>query len=47
MPKPWLFGFTEIRDWMLEAGFTSVRGCGEDGNPLSAESRLMIVIAQR
>ena len=28
-----LFGFPELRDWLLAAGFTAVTGCGEDGRP--------------
>ena len=42
-----LFPFTELRDWLLDAGFNSVTGYGEDGNPLVAESQRMIVVAQR
>lgn len=40
-----LFGFPELRDWLLDAGFTSVAGYGEDGQPLTAEHRRMIVVA--
>ena len=39
--------FPEIRDWLLHAGFVQVRGLGEDGAPLTAEHRRMIVLAQR
>ena len=39
--------FPEIRDWLLDAGFVQVRGLGEDGAPLTAEHRRMIVLAQR
>lgn len=42
-----LFMFPELRDWMRQAGFASVAGHGEDGGPLTAESRRMIVIAER
>ena len=42
-----LFGFPEIRDWLLAAGFTGVAGHGEDGRPLSAEHERMVVTAVR
>ena len=42
-----MFGFTELRDWLLDAGFSSVDGRAGDGGPLTAESRRMIVIATR
>ncbi|GAB2781379.1 SAM-dependent methyltransferase [Amycolatopsis magusensis] len=41
-----LFGFPEIRDWLLAAGFTAVTGHGEDGQPLTAEHQRMIVVAE-
>jgi hypothetical protein len=40
-----LFGFPEIRDWLLAAGFATVAGYGEDGRPLTASHRRMIVVA--
>ena len=40
-----LFGFPELRDWLLTAGFAAVTGYGEDGQPLAAEHKRMIVIA--
>ncbi|MBB2940035.1 2-polyprenyl-3-methyl-5-hydroxy-6-metoxy-1,4-benzoquinol methylase [Amycolatopsis bartoniae] len=40
-----LFGFPELRDWLLTAGFTTVAGHGEDGQPLTADHRRMIVVA--
>ena len=40
-----LFGFPELRDWLLAAGFTAVAGYGEDGRPLTAEHQRMIVVA--
>lgn len=40
-----LFGFPELRDWLLAAGFASASGYGEDGEPLAADHRRMIVIA--
>jgi SAM-dependent methyltransferase len=42
-----LFTFIELRDWLLQAGFSSVNGYGEDGEPLAAEHRRMIVVAHR
>jgi SAM-dependent methyltransferase len=41
------FTFTELRDLLLDVGFAPVRGVGHDGNPLTLESRRMIVIATR
>lgn len=40
-----LFSFTELRDWLLEAGFARVGGFARDGGELTAESRRMIVVA--
>jgi SAM-dependent methyltransferase len=40
-----LFGFPELRDWLLAAGFTAVSGYGEDAAPLTAGHQRMIVIA--
>jgi hypothetical protein len=37
-----MFGFPEPRDWLRAAGFSEVAGYGEDGQPLTAESRRMI-----
>ncbi|MGK5550391.1 SAM-dependent methyltransferase [Actinomadura kijaniata] len=42
-----LFPFTELRDWLLEAGFTAVDGLDDDGGPLTLESSRMIVVATR
>jgi SAM-dependent methyltransferase len=42
-----IFAYPELRDWLLAAGFTAVAGYGEDGQALTAESRRMIVIADR
>ncbi|GAA1539234.1 class I SAM-dependent methyltransferase [Actinomadura kijaniata] len=42
-----LFPFTELRDWLLEAGFTAVDGLDEGGDPLTLESSRMIVVATR
>ncbi len=40
-----LFAYTEIRDWLLDAGFSEVAGLDRDGGPLTIESRRMVVIA--
>jgi hypothetical protein len=40
-----LFGFPELRDWLLAAGFTSVTGFGEDAQPLTADHKRMIIVA--
>jgi SAM-dependent methyltransferase len=40
-----LFGFPELRDWLLAAGFTSVSGHGEDGRPLTMDHQRMVVAA--
>src|SRR5262249_29247573 len=41
------FTFTELRDWLLDAGFSAVDGYDERGGLLSMESRRMIVVARR
>ncbi|WP_410589497.1 SAM-dependent methyltransferase [Amycolatopsis sp. lyj-23] len=41
-----LFGFPELRDWLLAAGFAEVAGFGEDGAPLTAHHRRMVVVAE-
>jgi hypothetical protein len=40
-----LFGFPELRDWLLAAGFATVAGYGEDGLPLTAGHQRMIIVA--
>jgi SAM-dependent methyltransferase len=42
-----LFTFTELRDWLLDAGFSSVDASGPEGEPLALETRRMVVIATR
>jgi SAM-dependent methyltransferase len=42
-----LFTFTELRDWLYDAGFSAVDGYGDDGAPLSTTSRRLIVVAGR
>jgi SAM-dependent methyltransferase len=41
-----LLTFPEFRDWLLAAGFSTVRGYGEDGGPLTVEHRRLITIAE-
>lgn len=41
-----MFTFTELRDWLLAAGFANVRGYGADGTPLTMESNRMITVAE-
>ena len=40
-----MFTFPELRDWLLDAGLATVNAYGEDGEPLSADHRRMIVVA--
>jgi SAM-dependent methyltransferase len=40
-----LFGFPELRDWLLAAGFTAVTSYGEDARPLTAGHRRMVLVA--
>jgi ubiquinone/menaquinone biosynthesis C-methylase UbiE len=42
-----LFTFTELRDWLLAAGFTAVHGYGAEGTPLTTECPSMITVAER
>jgi hypothetical protein len=42
-----LFGFPELRDWLLAAGFSAVSGYGEDGQPLNAGHQRMVIVASR
>jgi SAM-dependent methyltransferase len=41
-----LFGFPELRDWLLAVGFAAVTGHGEDGQPLTADHKRMIIVAE-
>jgi SAM-dependent methyltransferase len=41
-----VFAFTELRDWLRDAGFTSVEGYDADGAPLSLDSGRMVVVAR-
>ena len=40
------FAFTELRDWLLDAGFAAVAGHGAEGEPLSLVSTRMVVVAR-
>jgi SAM-dependent methyltransferase len=40
-----VFAFTEIRDWLLDAGFGHVEAFDRDGTAFTIESRRMAVIA--
>jgi len=40
-----VFAFTEIRDWLLDAGFRDVEAFDRDGSAFTIESRRMAVIA--
>jgi SAM-dependent methyltransferase len=42
-----VFAFTEIRHWLLEAGFARVEAFDRDGTPFTIESRRMAVTATR
>jgi SAM-dependent methyltransferase len=42
-----LFGYTELRDWLLEAGFRSVEGFAGDGGPLTRHSVRMILVGTK
>lgn len=39
------FTFPELRDWLLDAGFTSVDVCARDGGPLTLDQPSMLVVA--
>jgi SAM-dependent methyltransferase len=41
------FTFTELRDWLLDAGFSSVAVSGQEGEPLDLQVRRMVVVATR
>ena len=41
------FTFPELRDWLLDAGFSTVDGYDERGEPFGTDSRRMIVVARR
>ncbi len=41
------FTFPEIRDWLLQTGFSEVEGYGYDGESFALDSRRMIVVASK
>ena len=41
------FSFTELRDWLLDAGLSSVDVSGQEGEPLDLQVRWMVVVATR
>jgi SAM-dependent methyltransferase len=41
------FTFTELRDWLLDAGFSFVEVTGYEGEPLDLDVRRMVVVATR
>jgi len=42
-----MFTFTELRDWLVDAGLEDVAGYGEDGRPLTTDSHRLVVTARR
>jgi SAM-dependent methyltransferase len=42
-----LFSYTELRDWLLQAGFERVEGYGHTGEALTLDSRRMILVAHK
>lgn len=42
-----VFSFTELRDWLHDAGFSDVRAADRDGSAFTIESRRMAVVATR
>jgi hypothetical protein len=38
-------GYLRIWVWLLAAGFAAVTGYGEDGRPLTADHKRMIMVA--
>ena len=41
------YTFTELRDLLLDVGFAAVHAVGHDGEPLTLETRRMVVVAVR
>lgn len=41
-----IFTFSELRDWMLAAGFREVLGYGPRGSPLEADSPRLVIVAR-
>ena len=42
-----MFGFPELRDWLLDAGYASVTGCDWEGEPLTMATRRMVTLARK
>ncbi len=42
-----LFSYTELCDWLIQAGFRSVQGFAGDGRPLIRTDRRMILVATK
>lgn len=42
-----LFTYTELRDWLVQAGFQKVEGFGHRGEELTLDSRRMILIGHK
>jgi SAM-dependent methyltransferase len=42
-----LFSFTELRDWLHDAGFGTIEGYAGDGTPLTPSAPRMVVIAHK
>ena len=42
-----MISFTELRAWLSEAGFSAVEAYGPEGEPLTLESRRMLVVARK
>jgi SAM-dependent methyltransferase len=42
-----MFAFTELRDWLLQAGFSTANGFAGDGSQLLHSSRRMILVAEK
>jgi SAM-dependent methyltransferase len=41
------FMFTELRDWLHAAGFSSVEAYDAAGEPLTLDSRRLVIVARR
>ena len=41
------FTFTELREWLLDAGFSSVEVSGHEGEALDLQVRRMAIFATR
>jgi hypothetical protein len=41
-----LFPYTELRDWLLQAGFQQVNAYGKEGEVLTLDSRRLILVAR-